>query len=462
VRQSTILLVLIIALSFTVGCANILDGEFEATAAHIAPPYEREPVEQISVSDIDAFSEVLIKLIMAHETEAQIIYHHFGTEDIGAEVEFAAAQIMRDHPIGAYAVSNITVTATRIVTYFEVDVAIEYSKTIEELESIIPVAAEWHLMSELLDAMSHHTEQVVFRSTLQLTEETIAERVRYIYYQNPSSIVMLPFVTVESFPEEGDDRIYVIQFGYMHTSAMMRQFSEMLSLFVVQNAERISGDTDSLKLISLVRNLVASIEFDEGSAGTISVHGAQNFSATAFGALFSGRAVGEGFAMAFKAISDELGFDNRIVLGYLDGLIHAWNIVYLDGYFYHIDVAMSTVYGPEKAFLRSDYEFEEMGYEWDRENTVIADGPLSLADILALEEPDYYEYPYDETEGGETDTQYNEQEDTHGNEYNVYIPDDGESAGPPVQAPDDPTYEEPKPPPPEQSTDDDDEEEGQQ
>jgi len=460
VRQSTILLVLIISLSFTVGCANILDGEFEAITPHIAPPYEREPVEQISVSDIDAFSEVLIKLIMAHETEAQIIYHHFGTEDIGAEVELAAAQIMSDHPIGAYAVSTITVTATRIVTYFEVDVIIEYSKTIEELESIIPVAVEWHLMSELLDAMSHHTEQVVFRSTLQLTEETIAARVRYIYYQNPSSIVMLPFVTVESFPEEGNDRIYVIQFGYMYASPIMRQYSGTLSVFVVQNAERIAGETDSLKLISLVRNLVASIEFEEGPARTISVHGAQNFSATAFGALVRGRAIGEGFAMAFKAISDELGFDNRIVLGYLDGLIHAWNIVYLDGYFYHIDVAMSTVYGLERAFLKSDYEFEAMGYEWDRKNTVIAGGPLSLADILALEEPDYYEYPYDETENGETDTQYNEQEDSHGNEYNVYVPDYSESAGPPVQAPDEPTYVVPDQPPPEQSTDE--EEEGQQ
>ncbi|MCL2221191.1 MAG: hypothetical protein FWC20_03540 [Oscillospiraceae bacterium] len=431
-RLSTILVILIVVVTLTVGCANILDGYFYLITPHVAPPYEREPVEQISVSDIDEFKEILINMVIEHETEAQILYHHFGNEDIGAEVEQVAEQIMRYHPIGAYAVANITVTATRIVTYFEVDVVIEFSRTIEELEEIITVVAERHLMRELLDAMGHHTEQVVFRSTLQLTEEAVAEKVRQLYYENPSLIVMLPFVTLESFPEEGNDRIYVIQFGFIYASAMMGRFSGMLSLYIEQNAERITGDTDPLRLLSLVRNLIASIEFEEGPARTISVHGAQNFSATAYGALVRGRAVGEGFAMAFKALSDEIGFDNRIVLGYLDGLIHAWNIVYLDGYFYHIDVAMSAVYGLEKAFLKSDYEFEAMGYEWDRENTVISDGPLSLGDILALEEPDYYEYeyPYDDTENAE------------GNE-EVYNEQDNQAPDEPVEEPQNPTYETP-------------------
>jgi len=438
-RLSTILLILIVTSALTVGCANILDAEFESITPHVAPLYEREPVEQISVSDIDEFKEILVNLVMARETEAQIIYHHFGTEDIGAEVELVAAQIMRDHPIGAYAVSNIAVTATRIVTYFEVDVVIEFSRTMEELDSIITVVAEWQLMSELLNAMSKYAEQAVFRSTLQLTEEMLAESIRRIYYENPRSIVMLPFVTLESFPETGPDRIYVIQFGYMYASAMMGRFSEMLSLYVEQNAERITGDTDSLRLLSLVRNLIASVEFDEGTARTISVHGAQNFSATAYGALVRGRAVGEGFAMAFKALSDELGFDNRIVLGYLDGLIHAWNIVYLDGYFYHIDVAMSAVYGLEKAFLRNDYDFEAMGYEWDRENTEICDGPLSLEDILALEEPDYYEYPYDETENAEENGEADDEQDNQSPD----IPDE-EPQNPIYNEPDEEPQNEPE------------------
>jgi len=396
-RLSTILLFLVVIVALTVGCANILDDYFLSIERHDAPQYVREPIEQISVSAVDEFEEVLIDLIVAHEVEAQIIYHHLGAENIQVELEFAAAQVMRNHPIGAYAVSNITVNATRIVTYFEVNLTIEYSRTIEEVEAIVAVPSERHMINELTRLMSYHTGQAIFRSTLQFSEEKISTLVRQIYYQNPGSIVMLPFVTVEKFPEIGDDRIYLIQFSYMFDSDMMMLHSAMLSHHIETNVERITGETDSLKLLELVRILVASTAFDEGTAGTISVHGTQNFSVTAYGALLRGHAVGEGFAMAFKAFSDEIGFDNRVVLGYLNGRIHAWNIVELEGYFYHIDVAMSVVYGIEVAFLRTDDEFEEMGYVWDRDDTVVANGPLRLEDILALEAPDEpYEVEYSE------------------------------------------------------------------
>jgi hypothetical protein len=349
---------------------------------------------------------------MAHESDAHIIYNQFGTENIQTELEFAATQVMRNHPVGAYAVSNITVNATRIVTYFQVNVTIEYSRTIEEVEAIVTVPSEMQMINELTRFMSYHAGQAIFRSTLQFSEEKISTLVSQIYYQNPGSIVMLPFVTVEKFPEIGDDRIYLIQFSYMFDSDMMMLYSEMLSFHIRQNAERVTGETDSLKLLELVRILVASTAFDEGTARTISVHGTQNFSATAYGALLRGHAVGEGFAMAFKALSDEIGFDNRVVLGYLDGRIHAWNIVQLEGYFYHIDVAMSAVYGIERAFLKTDDDFEEMGYVWDRDDTIAANGPLRLEDLLALEAPDE---PY-EGEYSENDTEYNDSGSTAPNE----------------------------------------------
>ena len=397
---STILITLVAMLVLTVGCANILDDEFYSITPHEALPYEREPVERISVSDIDEFKEILIDLIMEHETEAQVLFHHFGTEDIQAALELAATQIRNNHPIGAYAVSQIDVTATGVVTYFEIDVTIEFARTVEEIDAIITVESEPDIMDELLYVMSQHSEQVVFRSTLQFTEEAITGKISEIYYQNPRSIVMLPIVTVETFPEEGEDRIYSIQFSYADDFLMMQQFSFILSVTVNQFAERVPGDTDKIRLLNLVRDLAASIDFDEASARVISVPGAQHISATAFGALFRNRAVGEGFAMAFKAVSDELGFDNRIVLGYLEGQIHAWNIVELYGHYYHIDIAMISEYGLERAFFKTDSEFEAMGYEWDRENTVIANGPLTLEDFLALEEPDYDEYDYDNAENG--------------------------------------------------------------
>jgi hypothetical protein len=384
--------ILIITVAFTsAGCANLLEGYVETVTPHVAPPYERPPVEVISVTGYEEFKELLLTLVMAHETEVEIHYHNYDGEDVQAEVQRVSEEIKYQHPVGAYAISDISVVATRLVSYFEVEIEIEYKRTREQIESIVNVATERYMMTQLLISMSEHREEALIRTGLQITDEEIAEFVREIYYQNPRRIVMLPFVTVETFPEEGEDRIYEVRFAYMESPSMMQLYSDSLATYVRRNAEQAVGVTDAEVLLSLVMNLMASTEFDEGIARATSMHGAQNFAATAFGALVRGNAVGEGFAMAFKALCDELRFDCRIVLGFIDGRIHAWNIVLLDGFYYHIDVAMCVVNGLETAFLKTDEDFEEM-YTWDRGSTVRCEGELTLYDIIGV--PDDPDDPY--------------------------------------------------------------------
>ena len=64
------------------------------------------------------------------------------------------------------------------------------------------------------------------------------------------------------------------------------------------------------------------------------------------------------------------------------------NIVYLYGEFYHIDVAMCALNGIETAFLKTDEDFEEMMYTWDRVTTVRCVGTLTLYDILGPDDTD--------------------------------------------------------------------------
>jgi len=383
-KNISVAVIILTAIILLTGCDNLLEDYRETITEHQAAPYVRPPTEQITVSNFDEFITTLINLIMDHETSIKVLYEG---EDVQAVLLRAGDEIMHEHPIGVYAVANITLDATRIVTHFEVDIEIEYKRTKEQLDSIVTVATELSMRQQLLSKMSEYVEEAVFRTRLRLDEEIITEFVRDIYYQNPHLIVMLPIVTVEIFPEEGSDRIYEIKFGNMESPMMMQRFGELLTHYIQRNAQLAFGSTDPELLLSLVSSLMSSTDFNEGASRTIHVHGAQNLAATAFGALIRGNAVGEGFAMAFKALADELGFDCRVVLGHYDGMIHAWNIVLLYGDFYHIDVAMCVVNGLEAAFLKTDEDFEDM-YSWDRENTVICEGELTLDDIPVPEDPD--------------------------------------------------------------------------
>ena len=382
------------------GCDNLLEGSVESITAHQAAPFVRPPVEQTTVSDYDEFLNEIIALITLHETSGQILYYSRDGEDVQAEMERAVNEIKNNHPLGAFAVVDIIANATRIVTHYEVDIEIEYKRTKEQMDSIINVSAELGVMNNLLDIMSQYKDEAFLRSRLQLSEEDITEIVKEIYYRNPRRVVMLPIVTLEVFPEHGTDRIHIIQFGYSESSSVLQRFGELLEIYVQRNAELAEGNTESEILLSLINSLIESTIFDEGAARTIHVHGAQNLAATAYGALVRGSAVGEGFAMAFKALADELGFDCRVVLGYHDGQVHAWNIISLYGDFYHVDAAMSRVNGIETAFLKTDADFEEMLYTWDMENTVRCEGELTLDDIQGLGETDEPDEG-DESEGND-------------------------------------------------------------
>lgn len=58
---------------------------------------------------------------------------------------------------------------------------------------------------------------------------------------------------------------------------------------------------------------------------------------TAYGVLVKGKAVCEGYAKAMKLLLDRVGIPCLIVAGTSKGSSHAWNIVCLDGEYYHVD-----------------------------------------------------------------------------------------------------------------------------
>ena len=388
VRTIILILTLFLCSIILTGCINLLEDHFESITEHHITSSVRPPTEHVAVSDYNEFVAAIFKVIMEYETNSQLIYFHDG-DDVGEDIEKARNEIMNEHPIGAFAIADISLNATRIVTHYEIEIEIEYKRSKEQIDSIITVSSEHYLRSQLLEIMSIYGEEAVYRSTLNLTAEYLTKLVKETYYQNPHRIVMLPIITVEIFPEEGMDRIYLVRFGYTETTIMLQRYSEILTANIQRNVELATGSTESEILLSLINIFIESIRFDEGSARTIPTHGTQNLLTTAFGALFRGIAVGEGFAMAFKAVADELSFDCYVVLGYYDDMIHAWNIISLYGDYYHIDVAMCVVKGSlEFSFLKTDDDFEEMLYEWDRNNTVRCEGNLTLEDILPEDDED--------------------------------------------------------------------------
>jgi len=400
-RSKLIIALILASAVIAAGCASMIEGDLLNTIPNPGTPYEKPPEEQIEVTNYEELYAEVFELVMQHE-ETGNMYANSYDGDVESDVKRVCREIANDNPIGAYAVAGISAETKRIVTIYEIGISIEYKRTKQQLDALVNVSTLRFLRTELLSAMGNYNDEAVFRTSMNITEEDIIGYAREAYYQNPRRIVMLPVAAVEFYPESGEDRIFEVRFGNIEQAGILRQYGTNLAeLYVRRNALNAVGDTDAEILLSLANNLIASTGYDFGTARAISVHGAQNFAATAYGALANGNAVGEGFAMAYKALCDELGFDCRIVLGYLEGRVHAWNIVSLFGDFYHIDVAMCAVNGIETAFLKTDEDFAGL-YSWDTDNTVSCRGTLTYEDIVGIEEPDDTDgEPGEPGEGGE-------------------------------------------------------------
>ncbi len=68
------------------------------------------------------------------------------------------------------------------------------------------------------------------------------------------------------------------------------------------------------------------------------IGGASTLSSTAYGALVEGAAFCDGYAYAAKHLLNKAFIDALVVYGEADGAEHVWNMVEIDGHYYHLDV----------------------------------------------------------------------------------------------------------------------------
>lgn len=93
----------------------------------------------------------------------------------------------------------------------------------------------------------------------------------------------------------------------------------------------------------------------------------------AYGVLVNHRGVCSSYTQAFHLFMKLNEIESRIVLGEADGVSHSWNLVCLDGEWYHVDTTWDDPVPDAKdrriyAYLNVTDEFMEASHEWNRED----------------------------------------------------------------------------------------------
>lgn len=319
----------------------------------------------------------LTDMISRHEEHGEFrlsSYNGNPSEDLAT----ACFEIKSDHPLGAYAVETLSYDTRYVVSYYVASIYISYKRTAEEVQQIVYALSQAEFDESLLQAMDDFAPQVVARLYSPLVDESYIRRlVRKHYFDDPAGLIREPQLTVTTYPVEGSNRIYEVQFDYGITQGGNMALSLTL-------ANRLYAAVTSMKE---QEPLYLALECAAYLSGSCTGGAAENkYADTAYGALVEHAADSKGMALAYRALCARLDIPCIVVEGMVRNLgmePHFWNIITLDGENYHVDVSAFAA-NPAGAFLCSDDAFWG-AYIWETEDYPPCTGTLQYRDAARQE-----------------------------------------------------------------------------
>ena len=343
----------------------------------VSPGFDGENV--ITVSAQGELERAILGMV--RERVERGLFRIVSTDDI-EDMVVRAIEEVNMAPLVAYATSTILPIRDERVGYTELELVISYRKTAEQITGVRTVQSGF-FVTMLLSEMLHAGESyLAMLGPAEIANIDVGEFILEQYYTRPLEHIVLPRLQTGLYPSSGtgSQRIVVVELDFGVSSLELAWKRAQLMgaaqeiLFTLPEDDEISIQQQIYYLAEALAERVAPPLEEEPQADLAEL---RPLSTTAFGALVEGYATSEGYAMAFQALMNLFGVDVHVVQGEREGLRHVWNIVGIDGYYYHVDVSLFRLLGAEYTlFLSNEIMLNQMGYSWDIRVYPLADGPM--------------------------------------------------------------------------------------
>lgn len=364
------LIMLCLAMLFSSACASIFSAEYYDSYPFMEQDEDHQDGEQ-EIRNYAALKSAIMELVRSHTEQASFRFGSYSGSLID-DLASVCVEIKNDDPLGAYAIAEINYDTSRIVSYYTSEISISYRKTAQEIAAVQSVSGLGEFGNYIRRLLDDYGSSGVVRVYSSVVNEAYIEQlVEDYYYADPMLAVLKPTVRVIAYPASGAERIYEISMDYGERRESLISMEEELGLRLEALASSLGeGDSLSLALLCAVQ-LSNMVNMEEEAC---------SYPGTAYGTLVEGSDESLGLAMSYKALCTRLGVDCYVVRGeYSNGGVadHAWNIISLDGEYYHVDVSRFE----QRAFLLSDEDVWGE-YYWNKDTYPVCDGSLGPGDVF--------------------------------------------------------------------------------
>ena len=353
------------------GCGSLFEKEVVDIQDYEPPVQEKvSEAEKVTVRNFTALKKAITEMVYSGAEGGSLAFDVNYDGDAVKDIEEACWQLRSQNALCAYCVVNISYEISKIVTYYEADISIDYADSALPVSEIIQLPYAIGVEEILKEAMENNrTRLVLFINASTYSRDKMAQLVTDVYRSNPVCSVREPKTDVYLYSGSSRQRLYEINLDYgMTEDELIRCKSQLKNLDVRSNTGAFDMDQahEALAAYSyLAENCELSGNHGENSA---------------YSALIRGSADSEGVALAYVEMCHQLGIECRIVYGQLHWQDHCWNIVEIDGAYYHVDVSAAISGGQGQCFLLRDEEMWN-SYRWDTASYPACSGELTYWDL---------------------------------------------------------------------------------
>lgn len=331
------------------GCGSVLSGVY----VNIQPHQDQGSWSQsdtIHASDYQMLCGVLEDLVAVGIERTVINVGDYDQNVIAQDMETASRYIRESYPIGAYAVESLTYEIGRSGGIPAISVNITYLHGRSELGRIQTVADMEAAAVALGESLRDCESRLVL--LVEDYEETDFDQLTADFSDaNPNIVMETPQVAVGVYPERGNSRVLELNFTYQTSRDSLRQMRSQIQPVFSAAMLYVSGDSSELQKYNRLYTLLME-RHDYTLETSIT---------PAYSLLHHGVGDSKAFATVYAAMCRQADLECLVITGTRNGEPWYWNMVYDNGYYYHVDLLRSSAAG----HFTEMTDAQMSGYVWD-------------------------------------------------------------------------------------------------
>ena len=338
------------ALALLTGCAP---GQmYLAVTPHEEQYVAQENADALVVSDYEGLQSALQLLITRMDETGLIRVYGYESGDVSEDVAKAVYQAAKQTALGTYSVDYITYDCSQVVSYYEIALHITYTKTAQQMARLVTTRGSNAVRSRIAGALEQYETKLLLY-VYSFEDFDLDAYVQQYYEEHPATVQALPEARWQRYPETGSECILELQFSYPVPAQTLLRYQSEVSAVAAAAVDFVQyRETEREKLQLLYFYLSERFQYEEGTTIT-----------PVYSVLCEGVADSGGMARAMQVLCSALGLECRTVHGTLDGEDWDWNIVRVDGQYYHADAMRALRSGASELTLNLDSAMS--GYSWD-------------------------------------------------------------------------------------------------